>query len=52
MGVVAQGGPLLDAEPVLFVGDGQLQIGDVNAGLDDGVGTDEERHSAAIQDLL
>ena len=38
----AQGGALFDAEAVLLIGDGEGQVGQFDAVLDDGVGADEE----------
>jgi hypothetical protein len=40
--LLRQGGPLADAEAVLLVDDDQAESGEVDAGLDDGVGADQD----------
>ena len=47
--LVTQGGPLLDAEPVLLVNHHHTQGAELHALLDDGVGADEHVHSPGQQ---
>ena len=46
-GLVGQGGPLLDAEPVLLVDDDQAEVGEGDLLLEQGVGADDDAGLAA-----
>ena len=49
IGVASKGGALGDSEAVLFVGDGEREVGYIHVGLDDGMGTDQEVDDAELR---